>query len=203
MTLRTLNYGNYGIFLIMGNAGFCPSTVALLEEPSKSFRHLKTLNLSTVIFPYPQTFESPHPHLGPEMHILEYDTYTCICLHIYIYTHVHIHVHIHTYTATYICTCIIYVYICMYIDIYMYADTQRQPCNGSNNSQRVGKRPCHCRREPGMSSCLDVLHLGFGSFGSTVGVFGFRVCKVSNLCSRRLKGWNIGLSGCRGSEWRL
>ena len=29
MTLRTLNYGNYGIFLIMGNAGFCPSTVSL------------------------------------------------------------------------------------------------------------------------------------------------------------------------------
>ena len=27
MTLRTLNYGNYGIFLLMGDAGFCPSTV--------------------------------------------------------------------------------------------------------------------------------------------------------------------------------
>ena len=27
MTLRALNYGNYGIFLIMGSAGFCPSTV--------------------------------------------------------------------------------------------------------------------------------------------------------------------------------
>ena len=27
MTLRTLSYGNYGIFLIMGNAGFCPSAV--------------------------------------------------------------------------------------------------------------------------------------------------------------------------------
>ena len=27
MTLRTLNYGNYGIFLIMGSAGFCPSAV--------------------------------------------------------------------------------------------------------------------------------------------------------------------------------
>ena len=27
MTLRTLNYGNYGIFLITGNAGFCPSAV--------------------------------------------------------------------------------------------------------------------------------------------------------------------------------
>ena len=26
MTLRTLNYGNYGIFLIMGSAGFCPSS---------------------------------------------------------------------------------------------------------------------------------------------------------------------------------
>ena len=29
MTLRTLNYGNYGIFLIMDSAGFCPSTVSL------------------------------------------------------------------------------------------------------------------------------------------------------------------------------
>ena len=27
MTLRTLNYGNYGIFLLMGSAGFCPSAV--------------------------------------------------------------------------------------------------------------------------------------------------------------------------------
>ena len=32
MTLRTLNYGNYGIFLIMGIAGFCPSTVAPVKE---------------------------------------------------------------------------------------------------------------------------------------------------------------------------
>ena len=31
MTLRTLNYGNYGIFLIMGNAGFCPSTVPIVS----------------------------------------------------------------------------------------------------------------------------------------------------------------------------
>ena len=30
MTLRALNYGNYGIFLIMGNAGFSPSTVSFL-----------------------------------------------------------------------------------------------------------------------------------------------------------------------------
>ena len=32
MTLRTLNYGNYGIFLKMGHAGFCPST----QEPPSS-----------------------------------------------------------------------------------------------------------------------------------------------------------------------
>ena len=33
MTLRTLNYdGNYGIFLIMGNAGFCPSAVTGLKQ---------------------------------------------------------------------------------------------------------------------------------------------------------------------------
>ena len=37
MTLRTLNYGNYGIFLIMGNAGFCPSTATKVPtEPSNS-----------------------------------------------------------------------------------------------------------------------------------------------------------------------
>ena len=34
MTLRTLNYGNYGIFLTMGNAGFCPSTVV----PPQSYK---------------------------------------------------------------------------------------------------------------------------------------------------------------------
>ena len=31
MTLRTLNYENYGRFLKMGNAGFCPSTGSLSE----------------------------------------------------------------------------------------------------------------------------------------------------------------------------
>ena len=43
MTLRTLNYGNYGIFLIMGNAGFCPSTVSLLlrQEDTEGFEVLR------------------------------------------------------------------------------------------------------------------------------------------------------------------
>ena len=37
MTLRTLNYGNYGIFLIMGNAGFCPiSSSGGTREPQGS-----------------------------------------------------------------------------------------------------------------------------------------------------------------------
>ena len=29
MTLRTLDYGTYGIFLILGHAGFFPSTVRI------------------------------------------------------------------------------------------------------------------------------------------------------------------------------
>ena len=37
MTLRTLNYGNYGIFLIMGNAGFCPSTVGIQQFGTKAW----------------------------------------------------------------------------------------------------------------------------------------------------------------------
>ena len=36
MTLSTLNYGNYGIFFIMGNAGFCPSTVSMAFDEKKS-----------------------------------------------------------------------------------------------------------------------------------------------------------------------
>ena len=39
MTLRTLNYGNYGIFLIMGNAGFCPSTVVYTLSPKYLYRN--------------------------------------------------------------------------------------------------------------------------------------------------------------------
>ena len=31
ITSRTLNYGNYGIFLAMGSAGFISSTVGLFE----------------------------------------------------------------------------------------------------------------------------------------------------------------------------
>ena len=44
MTLRTLNYGNYGIFLIMGNARFCPSTV-FIDLRSQCSYHLYTWSL--------------------------------------------------------------------------------------------------------------------------------------------------------------
>ena len=46
MTLRTLNYGNYGTFLVMGSAGFCPSTVSMrsiaviILQPCQSQRSL-------------------------------------------------------------------------------------------------------------------------------------------------------------------
>ena len=48
MTLRTLDYGNYGIFLIMGNAGFISSTVGPPEP-------LRTL---------PKAMETPIAPLG-------------------------------------------------------------------------------------------------------------------------------------------
>ena len=34
IAFRTLNYGNYGIFLFMGNAGFISSTVRLMSTRS-------------------------------------------------------------------------------------------------------------------------------------------------------------------------
>ena len=48
MTLRALNYGNYGIFLIMGNAGFCPSTVGLHPLDSSTPRPLNSKPIRTV-----------------------------------------------------------------------------------------------------------------------------------------------------------
>ena len=47
MTLRTLNYGNYGIFLIMGHAGFCPSTV--VWEGSQVHQLWKLLRCSSLL----------------------------------------------------------------------------------------------------------------------------------------------------------
>ena len=40
LLLSTLNYGNYGIFLIMGHAGFCPSTVVLSRSSKDEFWQL-------------------------------------------------------------------------------------------------------------------------------------------------------------------
>ena len=44
LILTTLRYGNYGIFLIMGNAGFISSTVSVIYKGSKwslGFRYLQ------------------------------------------------------------------------------------------------------------------------------------------------------------------
>ena len=49
MTLRTLNYVNYGILLIMGNAGFCPSAVLLLLFLLPTFLLLRLLFVLPVI----------------------------------------------------------------------------------------------------------------------------------------------------------
>ena len=51
MTLRTLNYGNYGIFLIMGNAGFCPSTVVITPKGACA-QTVYTLALKSSLYRY-------------------------------------------------------------------------------------------------------------------------------------------------------
>ena len=56
MTLRALNYGNYGIFLIMGNAGFISlNPIESLKEPLKGtlidpFKGTPGFCPSTVLF---------------------------------------------------------------------------------------------------------------------------------------------------------
>ena len=64
MTLRTLNYGNYATFLIMGNAGFCPSTVFLIvqacdasgsfESESSTYSKLRRPLLQIEVLPNPK-----------------------------------------------------------------------------------------------------------------------------------------------------
>ena len=56
MTLRTLNYGNYGIFLIMGNAGFCPSTVSTLPT-TISLKHRQRQRIGVPQGKYPRVPE--------------------------------------------------------------------------------------------------------------------------------------------------
>ena len=62
--LRTLNYGNYGIFLIMGNAGFCPSAEALDRVQPESAIHTV---LGAGLRPRLGTESKPGPPNGPLM----------------------------------------------------------------------------------------------------------------------------------------
>ena len=56
MTLRTLNYGNYGIFLIMGHAGFCPSAVWIISLVTLLLTLLRTTHVPPsrpqTLYPY-------------------------------------------------------------------------------------------------------------------------------------------------------
>ena len=54
MTLRTLNYGNYGIFLIMGNAGFCPSAVVISVQ-SRVRAHVAVLHPEPSLSKFPSS----------------------------------------------------------------------------------------------------------------------------------------------------
>ena len=69
MTLRTLNYGNYGIFLIMGNAGFCEIYLGVLQRCSCNVVPLaKTVNLS--LNTKPKTRKALMPLTLYEVHFL-------------------------------------------------------------------------------------------------------------------------------------
>ena len=92
MTLRTLNYGNYGIFLIVGNAGFCPSTVC--RNPMNEALFLQG----------PFIFEL-------SVYSLQYRWFTTAFGHKYIYIHrerERENKHMHIYICMYVC---IYIYI--------------------------------------------------------------------------------------------
>ena len=53
LTLRTLNYGNYGIFLVMGNAGFFISSTVSFLVLRLLFIFIRILISITVLFPLP------------------------------------------------------------------------------------------------------------------------------------------------------
>ena len=78
MTLRTLNYGNYGIFLIMGNAGFCPSTVAIRSSGLAVFVKRRKNPESQGI---PKPVESRY---GPaQQSIVVWSRQVCVCWNTY------------------------------------------------------------------------------------------------------------------------
>ena len=67
MTLRTLNYGNYGIFLVMGHAGFAhqPYDPKPLRILLKALKILNPKNLKCSD-PKPLRFSALHKILDPK-----------------------------------------------------------------------------------------------------------------------------------------
>ena len=59
ITLRTLNYGNYGIFLVMGNAGFVSSTVVHADARRIGHRPHCSPNMVSSPFLGPQYSTAP------------------------------------------------------------------------------------------------------------------------------------------------
>ena len=67
MTVRTLNYGNYGIFLITGHAGFFPSAVRIMSgtPASGAFRALLQSLRTPILGGPPPKPETPKPEALP------------------------------------------------------------------------------------------------------------------------------------------
>ena len=62
MTLRTLNYGNYGIFLIMGHAGFCPSTVGPSSQHVRGLHRWAALERPAVVVDLGKGWQGHYGH---------------------------------------------------------------------------------------------------------------------------------------------
>ena len=101
ITLRTLNYGNYGIFLIMGNAGFISSGVGVVLFASAVVLNIppSTCRLEHFVMLYMDAVK-----VLRSLSVVR--SCECACI-----AYTHVYVLLHTCSNVYGCT---YTYLCMY-----------------------------------------------------------------------------------------
>ena len=115
-------------FLIMGNAGFCPSAVCVLTDDAVVLKHR-------------MLWKCDADDTMTCANLKSTTSYTYI-LYTYTYGYVYIHTNIHTYIYIYIYTCM-YVFICVYDYMYIDAVYVTACCRQSTSSPQavVKKNP--------------------------------------------------------------
>ena len=102
MTLRTLNYGNYGIFLL---PGLISSTVAPREDSNRGLDHLETSTADITLGRTPLAYE---PVLVSEFKLQGVGARVFICIYIYICMYACMFIYLN------VCS-VVYANICVYI----------------------------------------------------------------------------------------